>query len=76
LIEKRLAGSVHTVEAVVVAHLNRFKTPEQKLLIYSLLLYSLSLYSFSFVSLSLDSLDSLSLCTLYAKLPEDRLSTD
>ena len=41
VIEERLAGAVHTTEFVVIASLNRLKTPEQELLLYWVLLYSL-----------------------------------
>jgi len=50
VIEERLTGAVHTAEVAVIVGLDRFKAPEQKLLLFSLL-RSLSFYLLSFYSL-------------------------
>jgi len=47
VIEERLTGAVHTAEVGMIAGLDRFKAPKQKLLFFSLL-RSLSFCSLSF----------------------------
>src|SRR5258706_2077994 len=70
LIEERFSCIVHTAEFEVIAGLDRLKTPEQELLLYSFLLYSLLLHSFSlaFHSLSLRSLYTKTLRITYRQI--------
>src|SRR5258706_12483875 len=60
-IEERLPGAVHTAEFALIAGFDRFKMPEQELLLYSLSLHSRWLHS---PLLSSFFLASLPLCSL------------
>src|SRR5258706_12300929 len=69
-VEDRCPGIVHAAEFEVIARLDRLKTPEQKLLLYSFLLYSVLLHSFllTFHSLSLRSLYTKTLRITYRQI--------